>query len=139
RLLVAHTGDNTDCSLNFVPRMNVDTLINGYKQIMQTIYTPKQYYPRIKTFLKEFKPRHYNVNIHQLRFFHVVGLFRGFWTLGVVDKGRRHFWGFILPVLFKKPKFFPLSVMLSIYGFHFRKAFEEATRGRKFQPVKVRV
>ena len=139
RLLVAHTGDNTDCSLNFVPKMNSETLINGYKHIMKTIYTPKQYYARIKTFLKEFKPRNYKVKFYQLRMFHVVGLFRTLWTLGVVDKGRKYFWRFILPILFKRPKFFPLSVMLSVYGFHFRKAFEEATSSRKLQPVKVKV
>ena len=58
RLLKKGTGDNTDCSMNFVPKMHLDTLLNGYKQIMNTIYAPKQFYERIKTFLKEFKPRH---------------------------------------------------------------------------------
>ncbi|HEX9896166.1 MAG TPA: B12-binding domain-containing radical SAM protein [Dehalococcoidales bacterium] len=128
RLLKKGTGDNTDCSINFVPKMHLDTLLNGYKQIMNTIYAPKYFYERIKTFLKEFKPRHYEVKFYQVRFYHIVGLVRSFWILGVVDKGRKYFWRFILPVLFKRPKFFPLSLILSVYGLHFRKVCEKLSR-----------
>jgi len=78
--------------------------------------------------LKEFKPRHYEVKIYQLRFYHIVGLVRGFWILGVVDKGRKYFWRFIIPILFKRPKFFPLSLILSVYGLHFRKVTEKFSR-----------
>jgi radical SAM superfamily enzyme YgiQ (UPF0313 family) len=128
RLLKDGTGDNTDCSINFVPKMRLDTLMSGYKHIMNTIYAPKQFYERIKTFLKEFNPQHYHVRVNQLRFYHIVGLVRSFWLLGVVDKGRRYFWRFIIPVLFKKPKFFPLSLILSVYGLHFRKVCEKLSK-----------
>ncbi|MDP2920681.1 MAG: B12-binding domain-containing radical SAM protein [Dehalococcoidia bacterium] len=125
RLLKESTGDNTDCSMNFIPRMHYETLINGYKHILNTIYAPKQYYARILTFLKEFKPRHYEVRLYHVRFYHIIGLVRGFWILGVVDKGRKYFWKFILPVLFKRPKFFPLSLAFSVYGLHFRKVCQK--------------
>jgi len=118
------TGDNTDCSLNFVPRMNREALINGYKQILSTIYAPRQYYARISTFLREYRPRS-SGKISQLRFYHLVGLVRSFWILGVMQRGRRHFWRFILGVAFKRPRFLPLSLTLSVYGFHFRKVFEK--------------
>jgi radical SAM superfamily enzyme YgiQ (UPF0313 family) len=127
RLLKHFTGDNTDCSLNFVPKMKAETLIDGYKQVLNTIYAPKQYYERITTFLKEYRP-HYEIKAHQLKFSHVVGLFRSMWILGVIDKGRKHFWKFILTVLVKRPKFFPLSLILSAYGFHFRKVTEKISR-----------
>ncbi len=42
RLLKESTGDNTDFTLNFVPKMNPDTLINGYRDILSTIYTPRE-------------------------------------------------------------------------------------------------
>jgi len=57
RLLKSFSGDQMDCSLNFIPKMNYETLINGYKNILDTIYSPKQYYERVKIFLKEYKPR----------------------------------------------------------------------------------
>jgi hypothetical protein len=127
RLVKGSTGDNTDYSINFIPKMHLGTLVNGYKHIMSTIYAPKQFYARIRTFLKEFKPRHYEIKFYQIRFFHIVGLVRSFWILGIVDKGRKYFWRFILPVMFKKPKFFPLSLILSVYGLHFRKVTEKFT------------
>jgi radical SAM superfamily enzyme YgiQ (UPF0313 family) len=138
RLLEKGTGDNTDCSINFVPKMHLDTLLDGYKQVMNTIYAPKHFYERIKTFLKEFKPRHYEVKFYQIRFYHVVGLVRSFWILGVVDKGRKYFWRFILPIMFKRPKFFPLSLILSVYGLHFRKVCEKLSRTTaQLKPQKV--
>ena len=39
RLLKDTTGDNTDFSINFIPKMNHDTLIKGYKQILDTVYS----------------------------------------------------------------------------------------------------
>ena len=130
------TGDNTDASLNFVPKMKREELINGYHQIVHTIYAPKQYYERIATFLKEFRP-HYQIKAYSLKWSHVVGLFKSMWILGVVDKGRRHFWKFILTVLVKRPKFFPLSLILSAYGFHFRKVAEKI--GKKHNAITVNV
>ncbi|MCX6002996.1 MAG: B12-binding domain-containing radical SAM protein [Chloroflexi bacterium] len=127
RLVKGFTGDNTDCSLNFIPKMKTETLINGYKNILNTIYAPKQYYERITMLLKEFRP-HYEVRAYQLKLSHIVGFFRSVWILGVVDNGRKHFWKFILTVLVKRPKFFPLSLILSAYGFHFRKVAEKINR-----------
>jgi radical SAM superfamily enzyme YgiQ (UPF0313 family) len=51
------SGDNTDGSLNFVPKMGREKLINGYRHVLTTIYSSKQYYSRVKIFLKEYKPR----------------------------------------------------------------------------------
>ena len=41
RLLEGISGDNTDCSINFIPKMNYETLINGYQHILNTIYSPR--------------------------------------------------------------------------------------------------
>jgi radical SAM superfamily enzyme YgiQ (UPF0313 family) len=136
RLIVGFTGDNTDCSMNFVPKMKRETLIDGYQHILHTIYAPKAYYERIATFLKEFHP-HYELRAYQLKWSHVVGLFKSMWILGVVDKGRKHFWKFILTVLVKRPKFFPLSLILAAYGFHFRKVAAKIGKGYCTVPVEV--
>jgi len=47
RLVKDFTGNNTDCSLNFIPKMNHETLIDGYKHILNTIYSPEHYYERV--------------------------------------------------------------------------------------------
>ena len=59
------TGNNTVCSLNFKTIMDPALLIQGYQRIMQTIYSPREYYERALVSMKrtatEFTERpHYN-------------------------------------------------------------------------------
>jgi len=124
------TGDNTDCSMNFVPKMKSEALINGYRNILNTIYAPKQYYERIATFLKEFHP-HNKVKVGQIKLAYVAGFFNSIWALGVVDRGRKYFWRLMLKVIVKRPKSLPLSIILSAYGFHFRKVNDKINKQRK--------
>jgi len=135
RLLRESTGDNTDCSTNFIPKMNYETLIDGYKHILKTIYAPKEYYARIKTFLKEYRP-YQAPKAGYLQRYHVTALFRSMWVLGVMEKGRRHYWSLFLSTLFKRPSVFPLSVALSVYGLHFRRV---AASFGATKPLKVPV
>ena len=53
-LLVEATGSNTDCSMNFTPKMNVTELLDGYKKIIRNIYSVKPYYKRIRQFLLNY-------------------------------------------------------------------------------------
>ncbi len=123
RLTKAPTGNNTDCSLNFIPKMNYETLINGYKNILNTIYSPGPYYERIKTFLREYKPQ---VGIaSRLEFYHIKAFLKSIWFLGIREKGRRYYWKLFLSTLLKQPRKFPLSISLSVYGHHFRKVVEK--------------
>ncbi len=123
RLLSGSSGDNTDCSLNFIPKMNYETLISGYKHILNTIYSPKQYYERVKTLLKEYKPR--GIARGRLRFYHVKAFTKSIWFLGIREKGRRYYWKLLILTLLRWPRSFPLSITLAIYGFHFRKIIEK--------------
>jgi len=122
RLLKDITGDNTDFSINFIPKMDYQTLIEGYKKIVNTIYSPKQYYERVKRFLKEYK-------LMQKRTFHfhisdLEPLFKSILFLGIMGKERFHYWKLFFWSLFRRPRLFPLAITFAIYGFHFRKVFE---------------
>lgn len=119
RLTKRITGDNTDCSINFIPKMNYDTLVNGYQNIINTIYSPKPFYERIGTFLREYHPKKERGSSH-LHFWHIAALFKSMWFMGIKEKGRRYYWLLIFSTLVKRPRALPLSVTLSIYGFHFR-------------------
>jgi len=117
RIIRAFDGSNTEC--NFIPRMNYETLINGYKHILNTIYAPRQYYERITTFLREYNPyRRREININ---FGHIKVLWKSFWILGIGAKGRRHYWKLMISTVLKRPSVFPLAMKLAIYGYHFRK------------------
>jgi len=124
RLLKDFSGDQMDCSLNFIPKMNYETLINGYKNILNTIYSPKQYYERIKIFQKEYKPQKRR-KVPQIHFHHVRAFFQSMWVLGIKERGRKYYWKLFISTLLRYPRSFPLSISLAVYGFHFRKITEK--------------
>jgi len=107
RLLTGFSGDNTDCSLNFIPKMNYETLINGYKHILSTIYSPKHYYERVKTFLREYKPQ--KRGSLQIQFHHIRGFINSIWFLGIREKGRRYYWKLFVSTLLRRPRFHSLT------------------------------
>jgi len=136
RLVGAFTGDNNDLALNFIPRMNYTTLINGYKHILDTIYSPKQYYERVKAFLKEYRP---GIKKNRLHFYQLIAFLKSIWVLGFQEKGRKYYWRLFLLTLMKHPRKLPISISMSVYGYHFRKVVEkyirtpiESSLGRRF-------
>jgi len=123
RLLKDISGDNMDCSINFIPKMNYETLINGYKHILNTIYSPKPYYERVKTFLNEYKPR--GKRKGKLQFYHIKAFIKSMWFLGIRERGRGYYWKLFVLTLLRHPRSFPLSISLAVYGFHFRKVIKQ--------------
>jgi radical SAM superfamily enzyme YgiQ (UPF0313 family) len=121
RIVKAFDGSNTEC--NFIPKMNYKTLIDGYKNILNTIYAPKQYYERITTFLKEYNP--YKNSRLNINFGHIKVLWKAFWILGVGGRGKRYYWKLMISTVLKRPRTFPLAMKLAIYGYHFRKVVEK--------------
>jgi radical SAM superfamily enzyme YgiQ (UPF0313 family) len=122
RLLADFEGNNMDGILNFIPKMNQQHLINGYKKILETIYSHKEYYSRVKTFLKEYTPASPYTTLPSKT--ELLALLKSLWILGIIEKGRRHFWSLILTSIVKYPSKFALAVTLAIYGFHFRRVTE---------------
>lgn len=121
RILNAVTGDNTDFSINFVPKMNTDTLVNGYRRILGTIYAPKHYYARVRKFLQEYQPP--RAKRSRLKFMHVRAMARSIVRLGIIGRERYQYWKLFFWSLVRRPRLFPLAITLSIYGFHFRQVF----------------
>lgn len=122
RLLNNMSGDNTDLSMNFVPKMDYDALIKGYRKIISTIYSPAHYYERVTQFLEEYNPL--QKRLFRFHLNHLGALFKSMWFLGILGKERIHYWKLFCWSLFKRPRLFPLAITFSIYGFHFRKVFE---------------
>ncbi len=121
------SGNNTDCSLNFIPKMDRETLINGYKHILETIYTPGVYYDRIRIFLREYRPQR-KKGLSDFRLWRVKGFLRSIWFLGVIDRARFDYWRFFISILVTNPRSFPLSMSLAVHGFHFRTVLHKYMR-----------
>lgn len=121
RLLDQLSGDNVDGTTNIIPTMNFDTLREGYKHILRHIYSPKFYYQRVKTFLREYQSPEIKA---PLDFQHTLAFFRSIYQLGILGEERGHYWKLLLWTLFRRPKLFPLAVTFAVYGYHFRKICE---------------
>ncbi|MFO7965585.1 MAG: DUF4070 domain-containing protein [Desulfobacterales bacterium] len=121
RLLNTFSGDNVDGTTNIIPKMGADRLMTGYRSIMQQIYSPANFYRRVRNFLAEHNEPEIKkpLNLQQLLAFVRSGI-----RLGIWGKERFQYWHLILWTLVRKPKMMPLAVTLAIYGHHFRRVCE---------------
>jgi radical SAM superfamily enzyme YgiQ (UPF0313 family) len=125
RLLIETSGNNTDVSTNFIPKMGYDILISGYKKVLSTLYSPKHYYERVRTFLREYAPPKVKKMPFRFRPNYLAAFIRSIIVLGIIGKERFHYWRLLFWTLFCRPRLLTQAVTLSIYGFHFRKVFEK--------------
>jgi radical SAM superfamily enzyme YgiQ (UPF0313 family) len=123
RLLKVFTGNNTDFSMNFVPKMQPQALRDGYRKILSTIYAPKEYYERVTQFLRTHEPLHQHSA--PLQFVQLRALSKSMLFLGVFGKERLYYWKLFFWSLFRRPRHFSTAITLAIYGFHFRRVFQQ--------------
>jgi radical SAM superfamily enzyme YgiQ (UPF0313 family) len=117
RLLGSFSGDNVDGMTNIIPKMPIQMLHKGYESVIHSLYAPGNYYARVKTFLKEYRPPKVRA---PLSFEYVLAFFRSIVRLGIVGKDRLQYWKLVLWTLFRRPRLFPLAITFAIYGYHFR-------------------
>ncbi|MFO7918841.1 MAG: B12-binding domain-containing radical SAM protein [Anaerolineae bacterium] len=122
RLLGKMSGQNTDNTMNFVPKMDTELLHQGYHDIIDTIYSPQEYYKRVRTFLQEYRKNPATRPV--LHWQEVLAFFRSVVKLGIKGKERVEYWKLLLWTLLRRPRLFPEAVAMAIYGFHFRRVFE---------------
>ena len=123
RLLGETTGNNTDGSLSFIPKMDAERLVEGYKTILRTIYSSKAYYQRALDSLQRVEqhmpePRRGSLASE------LAALARVMLSLGVRDRERGEFWRYMRAVTSSHRDKFPQAVMLAALGYHFRKMTE---------------
>lgn len=113
--------DYLDGTTNILPKMNLNTLQEGYKNIIRYIYSSEHYYERIKTLFREYKPQKIGAS---LKFKHIVAFFRSIYYLGIKGNERMYFWKLLLWTYFRRPELLSLAIELAIKGHHFRKVIE---------------
>jgi radical SAM superfamily enzyme YgiQ (UPF0313 family) len=125
RVVSLPTGNNTtDASaLNFVPRMQRDTLLDGYRSVLSRLYDPKAFYARVLSFLKQWRPARLERGLPRLSTVarNAGAAVRLLWRLGVVDGSRRDFWRFLLKAGLRYPSRLVTALNLAAAGYHFHK------------------
>src|SRR5215207_6910234 len=119
RLLHESSGNNTEGTLNFVPRMDTARLIEGYKRILSTIYSPAEYYQRALDCLSHLtqgpEPRKTRLTSDLAAFARIA------FVLGLLDGARMDFWRYMKRTLTEHRQNFAHAVTLAAMGYHFRK------------------
>lgn len=121
RLTTDATGNNTDFSMNFKPKMNYDELMNGYRRIIQNIYSIKPYYQRLRQLLLNYNPAYKKQP--GINFTLLMAFFKSVYFIGIKNKGRKEYWKMLLWTLFKRPALIADAITYAVYGYHFRIIF----------------
>ncbi len=117
RLVGALTGNNVEAATNIIPKMPLETLYEGYREVVGHLYEPEHYYARAMTFLREVKPPKFSAPIDAA---YVRAFFRSMGRLGIVGKERAQYWKLFFWTLGRRPALLPLAITIAIYGYHFR-------------------
>ncbi|MBN2111873.1 DUF4070 domain-containing protein [Candidatus Woesearchaeota archaeon] len=121
RIVKEPTGENTDATTNFIPKMGSKALIKGYKKILANIYSPKEYYRRIDIFLKHYRPTAREKFSKE----RVNAFLKSTWKIGLLSRSRFLYWKLLLKTFFTNNKAFPTAVSLAIYGMHFQQITQQ--------------
>jgi radical SAM superfamily enzyme YgiQ (UPF0313 family) len=118
RIAGESTGDNVDGTTNIVPKMSLKSLKEGYRRILKHIYSPRHYYRRVRTFLREFPVPEIRA---PLRAKEVMAFLRSITRCGILGKERFQYWRLLAWTLVQRRELMPLAIRLAVYGHHFRK------------------
>ena len=116
--ILGQMSGNTDGTTNIITRMDLKMLSEGYRKMMHQIYTPRYYYQRIKTFLREYKAPKVKASLDLQ---HFMAFFRSGVRLGIIGKERFQYWRLLMWTLFRRPGLLSFAITLAIHGHHFRK------------------
>lgn len=123
------SGNNTDLETNIVPKMGLATLVEGYKEVIRTLYSEKNYYKRIEAFIEDFTMRTpFRIDREYLRynFGYLKGVIKIFLKFGILGNSKKEFWSLIYKTLTRKPQNFSIVLAQIASGYHFRRIFKEA-------------
>lgn len=118
RIIGKTTGDNLSGVLNFVPKLDREVLMDGYRSLVKQLYAPKEYYRRITTFLREYQRQGPRIRVTRSEF---AAFLKSLWVLGVWSRGRRAYWSFLVRSMLLYRRKFAEAMNLAILGHHFRK------------------
>jgi len=118
RLLVDGNGNNLDFRLNYIPRMDPQRLIEGYRSILQQIYRPDIYYARVRRFLAQYQP---HTRPRPLTKEDIRALFQSILKQGIFSRYAFSYWRLFLAASTRYRESFGSAIRLAIMGYHFDK------------------
>jgi len=115
RLLKQSLGNNTLADLNFIPKMDTQELLAGYRKILETIYSPREYFERASAFLSQLG----TAARAPLVFSDMMAVLRSLWHQGLRSNYRMEYWKFIAQAVHRHRQHLDKAITLAIMGHHF--------------------
>jgi radical SAM superfamily enzyme YgiQ (UPF0313 family) len=115
RLLKESLGNNTLLDLNFIPKMDMQELIAGYRRILETIYSPAEYFERVSNFLSQLGTAARTPVV----FADLMAVLRSLWKQGLRSNYRKEYWKFLMETIRRHRQHFDKAMTLAIVGHHF--------------------
>ena len=115
RLLRESLGSNTLLDMNFVPRMDTQELLDGYRRILETIYYPREYFNRVQAFLSQLG----TPTRTPVVFSDFLAVARSLWKQGLRSDYRKEYWRFLAQTVRRHRQHMDKALTLAIMGHHF--------------------
>jgi radical SAM superfamily enzyme YgiQ (UPF0313 family) len=116
RIVDAGDGDNTDGKLNFLPRMDPATLMDGYRSVLERIYSCEAYYERVELFLRRCRPP----KAVRLSYANLRALVASLLRQGLLGPDRLSYWKFMLAAATRYRRSFGIAITMAVLGYHFQ-------------------
>jgi hypothetical protein len=129
RIIGETDGNNThSMELNFIPKMPVEKLMEGYKRVIATIYKPRRYFNRCLTMIRRMpRDQRYGRPLHagDIKAFLKSLAKQTFSPYGL------HYLKLLVLTLLYNAKKFPVAVNLAVKGYHFFKMTDDILRAEQ--------
>ena len=132
RLEGASTGGNNthDLRLNFVPRMDLGKLLDGYKRVLSEIYEPRRYFDRCLDLLRALKTHETSsrrISVTEVKAFAHSLLRQTFSSYSFA------YWRFLLRAAVARPRMLAETVTMAVKGHHYFKMTKNLLEVDRFQ------
>lgn len=113
---------------NFETKLPALTLARGYRRVLTTLYSPERFFQRLHELIASMKGSR-NQTLGRLnlatKISYIGQLIKALLWLGIVDKNRSHYWGFMSWVCWNHPDKWLWALCRAITGHHFLRYTEE--------------
>ena len=127
RILDSDAGNNTGEHLNFLPHMDAQRLVDGYRSVLNRIYSCEAYYERVKLYLNRTHPRPGRREAGEraskqqwLTRANVRAFVTSIVRQGVLGRQRWSYWKFLMAVAVRYRHCVGAAMTLAVMGYHFQ-------------------
>ncbi|MEK7496607.1 MAG: DUF4070 domain-containing protein [Patescibacteria group bacterium] len=125
RLLREDVSTNTDPT-NFSTVMGNDVLERGYRELLTTLFSSKNYYERLHTLLEHYRPSFKS----KTTVADIFAFLHSIWRIGIFSRDNFRYWHLLIKAWFKNRRAVSVLVTDAIYLLHFRKEARAVCRAK---------